>query len=221
MPRTDSLLSSITAELRAHIPFTFAGTLTGIAIMVLFFYVDMPRRAAELLFAAAHPGHVFVSAIATAAMFKLHSKGRLWATLLVGYVGAIAVATLSDSIMPYLGELLLGMSDKNLHPELHLGFIEEWWLVHPLAILGGLVAYYWPRTKVPHATHVLLSTWASLFHMLMMTDRAGSLQPQTALLMPLFLFLAVWLPCCSSDIIFPMLMTTGGCKTSGCPHHHH
>jgi hypothetical protein len=26
-------------------------------------------------------------------------------------------------------------------------------------------------------------------------------------LIPVFLFLAVWVPCCTSDIVFPMLLT--------------
>ena len=50
---------------------------------------------------------------------------------------------------------------------IHTGFIEKWWLVNPLAILGVTIAYFRPTTKFPHAGHVLLSTWASLFHILM------------------------------------------------------
>ena len=63
--------------------------------------------------------------------------------------------------------------------------------------------YFRPATKFPHAGHVLLSTWASLFHILMAIT-----VPLSIILYPvifLFLFLAVWIPCCLSDIIFPLL----------------
>jgi len=94
---------------------------------------------------------------------------------------------------------MLGMPRR----ELHLGFIEKWWLVNPLAFLGIAVAWYKPATKFPHSLHVLLSTWASLFHMIM--ARTGDLNWAAAAAMFLFLFLAVWLPCCVSDIVFPLL----------------
>jgi len=77
--------------------------------------------------------------------------------IFIGYVGSIGIATLSDSVIPYLGEILLNMP----HREIHLGFIEKWWLVNPLALFGIGVAYLRPSTKFPHFGHVLLSTWAS------------------------------------------------------------
>jgi len=45
----------------------------------------------------------------TAGMYRLHSTGKLWATIVVGYFGSIGIATLSDCIIPYLGESLLGL----------------------------------------------------------------------------------------------------------------
>ncbi len=44
--------------------------------------------------------------------------------------------------------------------KIHLGFIEEWYIVNPAALLGVFIAYFLPRTKFPHAGHVLISTWA-------------------------------------------------------------
>jgi hypothetical protein len=85
----------------------------------------------------------------------------------------------------------------------HIGFIEKWWLVNPLAILGIAIAYFWPTTKFPHAGHVLLSTWASLFHIIMATGE--TLSWLSYIIVFLFLFLAVWIPCCVSDIVFPLL----------------
>jgi len=91
---------------------------------------------------------------------------------------------------------------ESARPDIHLGFIEEWYLVNPAAILGVLIALWRPRTKFPHAGHILISTWASSFHILMNTHRELSV----LLLLGVFvvLFIAVWLPCCFSDIIFPM-----------------
>jgi len=113
--------------------------------------------------------------------------------------GSIGIATLSDSIIPYAGEILLDMPNR----EIHLGFIEKWWLVNPLAFAGVLIAYYKPVTKIPHAGHVLLSTWASLFHIFM--AKGSVLSGAGYLVIVVFLFLAVWLPCCISDIVFPLL----------------
>jgi len=187
------------AELKAHAPFTFAGTLTGIALLLIVVLGGVPRAWSEGMFWAAHPAHVFLSALVTAGIYKRYSRGKLWATLVVGYVGCIGIATLSDCIIPFLGEVLLGLP----HCHVHAGFIEMWWLINPLAAAGIAVAYFRPKTKIPHAGHVLLSTWASLFHMTMaLGDDTGIL---TLMMIPVFLFLAVWVPCCTSDIVFPLL----------------
>ena len=146
-----------------------------------------------------HPAHVFLSAIATTAMYRLHGRGKWWATVLIGYVGAIGVGTVSDCLIPYLGELLLDLPRAHVH----LGFIEHWWLVNPLALLGVAVAFWWPNTRVPHAGHVLLSTFASLFHMVM--AMGTEIDIWTGIVVSVFLFVAVWIPCCTSDIVFPLL----------------
>ena len=134
-----------------------------------------------------------------------HIKGKcnLWMLFVIGYIGSVGIATISDSFIPYLGEVLLKMPNRDIH----LGFIEKWWLVNPLAILGIVVAYFWPRTKFPHAGHVLISTWASLFHIIMAIDRDLNLFSYLAIF--LFLFVAVWLPCCISDFVFPLLFVKG------------
>jgi hypothetical protein len=157
-----------------------------------------------------HPLHVLLSALVTAAMYELHECGHvsgkclraqcnLWKLLLIGYVGSVGIATISDSLIPYLGEILLDLPNRGIH----LGFIEKWWLVNPLALAGIAFAYFKPTTKFPHAGHVLISTWASLFHILMAVG--GELMWGSYLVIFLFLFLAVWIPCCVSDIVFPLL----------------
>jgi hypothetical protein len=197
----------IATELRAHIPFTLFGAFTGIALMLLF--RNISEEASFRLFYVFHPGHVILSAMVTASMFELHSKkSGFLPVLLVGFFGSLGIATVSDSLIPYAGEALLGMhahahEGESFAHSAHIGFIEGWYIVMPAAILGILIAYFRPRTKIPHAAHVLLSTWASSFHILMAAH--GHIPLTTAFAMLVFLFIAVWLPCCISDIVFPLL----------------
>jgi hypothetical protein len=195
------MLRKISKELKAHAPFTLLGAVTGIAIMGVILYARVPQSVSRALFWGFHPLHVLLSALVTAGMYRLHGKGSLWATALIGYFGSIGIATLSDCVIPYFGEYLLGLPNRGVH----FGFIEKWWLVNPLAVAGIAIAYYWPRTDFPHAGHVLLSTWASLFHMTMALGE--DLDPATILMISVFLFFAVWIPCCTSDIVFPLLFS--------------
>ncbi|MBU0617572.1 MAG: hypothetical protein KKI02_07630 [Planctomycetes bacterium] len=206
------MMKNISHELRVHVPFTIFGTLLGVAIMVAIVYSKMPRSISKTAFEVMHPAHVLLSAAVTAGLYRLYTKGSLWKTFVVGYVGAIGVATLSDCIIPYVGELLLGLPHS--HP--HIGFIELWWLVNPLALLGIAIGWARPKTKYPHAGHVLLSTAASLFHVMMALGE--ELSVVTMGLIAVFLFLAVWVPCCTSDIVFPLLFTRG--KVESVPHAH-
>lgn len=197
------MFKKIAEELREHAPFTIFGAITGIVIMVLF--QKVPSKVSYNIFYILHPIHVVLSALVTASMYQLHKCGRMRARysllvlLIIGYVGSIGIATISDSLIPYLGEVLLKMPNRGIH----VGFIEKWWLVNPLAILGIAIAYFRPTTKFPHSGHVLLSTWASLFHIIMALE--GSLNWFSYIVIFAFLFLAVWIPCCVSDIVFPLL----------------
>jgi hypothetical protein len=193
------MLQTITKELRRHAPFTVFGALTGIVVMMLCYRI--PSKLAFNIFYILHPIHVLLSAEVTASMYRLYmrKKVNIWFVIIIGYVGSIGIATLSDSIIPYIGEILLSFP----HREIHLGFIERWWLVNPLAFLGIAIAIYKPATKFPHAGHVLLSTWASLFHIIM--AMGGTISWIGTLAIFAFLFLAVWIPCCVSDIVFPLL----------------
>lgn len=192
-------LTIVAAELKAHAPYTMLGTATGLVIMVAFVVMDVPRTISVTMFWTLHPLHVLLSAMATMAMFTLHGRRTLLSAVVVGYVGSVGIATLSDCIIPYVGETLLGFPNRGIH----LGFIEKWWLVNPLACAGILLGCRWPCTGLPHAGHVLLSTWASLFHMTMAVGNDFAILGYVAA--AVFLFLAVWIPCCTSDIVFPLM----------------
>ena len=200
----------IAKELRDHAPFTIFGAITGVIIMIIF--QKIPSKVSYNLFYILHPIHVLLSALVTASMYELHKCGRLgvkcnlWILLVIGYVGSVGIATISDSLIPYLGEVLLRMPNRGIH----LGFIEKWWLVNPLAMIGVGIAFFRPRTKFPHAGHVLLSTWASLFHIIMAINQ--NLDWFSYIIVFIFLFIAVWLPCCISDIVFPLLFVSSARK---------
>ncbi|MCG2762697.1 MAG: hypothetical protein L6253_05920, partial [Candidatus Atribacteria bacterium] len=123
------MYKQILKELKEHMPFTAFGAATGI-IMIIFLQ-KLPTKLSYNIFYTFHPLHVFLSALVTASMYNFYKcaagkKKCNWVTLiLIGYVGSVGIATLSDSVIPYLGEILLNLP----HREIHLGFIEEWWLV--------------------------------------------------------------------------------------------
>lgn len=195
------MLKRIVNELKNHALFTVFGAFTGIILMVIF--RNLSSEVSYNIFYILHPFHIVLSALVTASMYELHIRGKckLWILILIGYIGSIGIATLSDSIIPFLGETLLKMPYR----EIHIGFIEKWWLINPLALAGVLIAYVRPATKFPHSGHVLLSTWASLFHIIMALGQTQTLSLATYIGIFVFLFLAVWIPCCVSDIVFPLL----------------
>ena len=228
--QTGKKIGIIVKELEGHAPFTLFGAFTGIVCMLLFKNLD--HDTSEKVFYVFHPGHIFLSAIVIASIFQFHTKRKnIIAVLLVGFIGSLAIGTLSDSLIPYAGEVVLGMrieghshGDEHDHEnegfaeEAHIGFIEGWYIVIPAAIAGVLIALFKPRTKIPHAGHVLLSTWASSFHMLMaMGDNISVLKMVGSFG---FLFLAVLVPCCFSDIVFPLLFVKSSDDLSHFHHHH-
>jgi hypothetical protein len=205
------LLRNIGRELLHHIPFTAAGAVTGIAAMAVVTLCHTSMNISEALFYTFHPLHVVFSALVTTALYRKQKNHKLWAVIIVGYVGSVGIATLSDAVIPFLEG-----SSLRIEMGFHVPFLEteimpfigvpEWVMVNGAAIIGIAVGFFRPNTTFPHMGHVLLSTWASLF---------GFTAFGTADWLPLlpiifvFLFLAVWIPCCFSDIVFPLLWVKG------------
>ena len=201
------MIKHIAHQLASHTPFTAFGAAIGVVLMAIIVISNIPTAVSNALFYTFHPIHVVLSAIATTAMYRLHRKGNIWVVILIGYTGSIGVATLSDAVIPYLGGALL-----RIPMEFHMPFIEtekmpfigiaKWQLVNSAAALGIAIGYWRHTTRFPHAGHVLLSTWASLFNFTAFGIITWS---PLLLLILLFLFLAVWVPCCISDIVYPLL----------------
>jgi hypothetical protein len=201
------MLKRIVLELARHAPFTAMGAVTGIIAMVIISLLHVPREMSEALFYTFHPLHLLFSALVTTAMYRRHKRGPLWLIVIISYVGSVGIGTLSDAIIPYLEG-----SSLHIAMEFHLPFLEaekmpfigiqERIIVNAAAFIGIAIGYWRTVTRLPHTGHMLLSTWASLF---------GFTAFGTADWLPLlpiifiFLFLAVWLPCCISDIVFPLL----------------
>ena len=200
--------SIVLKELRHHGPFTLLGAFAGVtAVILLRLWVPdflSTDRAADL-FEFTHPLHVVLSAMVTATIFQnyrarpKHTWAGILSVVLVGYIGSIGIATLSDCLIPYWGERLLGWE----HVHAHIGIVEMPLIINFAALFGIGFTYWTPKTHFPHTGHVLLSMAASLFHIL--RAQAGAFGVLESVLIGLFLFVAVWIPCCLSDIIFPLL----------------
>ena len=197
------MLRLLTEELRHHVPFTALGAATGIIIMLaiaLTGVLPQVNRVSETVFYILHPLHVTFSAVVITSLYLKYRPGRIIPAVLWSWVISVGMATLSDSVIPYAGETVLNLPQRALH----IGFLEEWWLVNPAAFLGIIIGFIRPTTKLPHSAHVLISTWASLFHVIMALG--ASITGVQFLIIFVFLFIAVWIPCCLSDIALPILV---------------
>jgi hypothetical protein len=163
-------------------------------------------RAAGVLFHVFHPLHMLFSAIATTAMFWRHEK-RVFRALLVGAVGSIGVCGLSDIAFPYAAGLLLGVRDMKLH----ICLLEHPGMILPFAGLGMALGLVLPTgthkgTIFSHTAHVWVSSVASIMYLVSfgLTDWVSHLGAVFVCMV-----VAVIVPCCASDIVFPLLFAGG------------
>ena len=214
------MMSRILRELKAHAPFTAAGAASGVVLMVLIVLFRVGHETLVPAFEGAHALHVFLSALVTTAMYRRYG-GKVALCVVVGFVGSVGIATLSDVIFPHHGgAMILKAAGGHAHMQFHLPFIEEWWLINPAALLGIALGIARARTRFPHSGHVLLSTWASLFYVVAHAEGPVNWFP---LLLPVLavLFIAVWIPCCVSDLVFPLLFVPARAEGEGHDRHDH
>ncbi len=194
---------NITAkELKEHIPFTSVGAFSGIILLWIIIaggFLETVHSVDETIFFILHPAHIFLSAWVTTSLYLKYGQKNVGLAVLIGFTGSLGIATLSDSVIPYLSEILMQLP----HAHAHIGFIEEPIITITPAIIGIILGYFYNVTKFPHLGHVLISTWASLFHVIMALGMNIIWWQFIGIF--IFLFLAVWLPCCLSDIIYPLL----------------
>lgn len=223
---TKSKSRYILTELIHHIPFSVFGVMIGLLMMgVLTFIAEISGHGHDLaeasmeLYHVFHPSHILLSAVSATAMFMKHD-GHIGKALAVGFVGSLALCSLSDSIFPYIGGLLIG---GEMH--FHVDILEHPGLVLPFAAVGTLAGLAAPRsfekaTEYSHSMHVFVSAVASILYLM-----AFGLDDWTHALGGVFLvtIVAVMLPCCLSDIVFPLTCTHAHCRHKDVmemEHHH-
>jgi len=182
----------ILRELKHHTPFTLIATILAVAITLMVYQKTIPT----ILFESIHSAHILASSIVTAAMYYKY-KENITNALLIGITGAIIIGSLSDIIFPHLGAILF-----NLKTEFHLPLIHAPFMIIPIAFFGSLIGIATKYTKLPHLIHVFFSIFASLFYLLMFGITINLLN---GIIIFLIVFIAVIIPCCVSDIIYPLL----------------
>ena len=178
--------------------------------------------ASHMIFHIFHPVHLLLSAMATTAMFFRFER-RLWKAILTGFIGSLGVCGLSDIFMPYLCGNLLEVKGMRFHwcliehPQMVLPFVA-------LGIVSGLLAagVIERSTIISHSAHVFVSSTASLFNLISFGVSNWYGEDQLPLVFAIVI-LCVTIPCCLSDIVFPLLVAR---EQGEIPHlqaheHHH
>ena len=203
----ETRFDTIIHELKHHAPFTLLISLIAGVIVAIFYSLGMNSLSfIGGLFEIIHPAHVLVSAAATSAIYYKYKKSFPKA-IIVGIFGAIIVGTLSDVLLPYVvGNLF------SLETTLHVPIIEEPIIILGAALVGAVLGKIEGLFKLEHSAHVFLSVFASLFYILAFSI---SVSVWAVLLISLIVFLVVYIPCCISDIVFPILFIKRPCKDCG------
>lgn len=220
----ESKLRYVLVELAYHLPYSIFGITTGLVVMgVLSFFAILMRaegllpEASAELFHVFHPAHVLISAVATTAMFFKHEK-RIMKAMIVGLVGSVAICGISDIFLPFIGGAILG-ADMSMH----ICIIENPGLIFPFAIVGVVAGLLVTRsfersTQYSHSAHVFVSSVASILYLLSfgLTDWIHSIGAVF-----LITIIAVMIPCCASDIVFPLACVHRDCDHSENLTHEH
>jgi len=201
------MLKHLSTELRDHLPYSiFSVTLGMILLGILTFIAQISGLTnisgpSKELFHIFHPIHLLFSATATTAMFRRHEK-RFFKAIIIGFIGSAGICGISDTFIPYIAGFLL-----NVEMDLHICIIQHPKLIFPFLISGILIGLIIPdiqkSTLFSHSAHILISSMASLLYLISFgltewTHVAGMIF--------IYIVLAVIIPCCTSDIVFPLLL---------------
>lgn len=199
----------VASEFTHHLPYTIVGTLIAMAGIWWFGTQQLDAGPPDLLYEKAHasfhlfhPLHICLSAIATTSLFWRHERHWLRAAW-VGTWGTIVPCGLSDYIFPYVGGRLLGQS-----MELHMCAVQEPHIFFPFLALG-ILAGFWAEERLTgshlfsHGAHVFVSSAASLLYLMSFGFTSWMIDARYVFPAFLIIVLAVWIPCCISDIVIP------------------
>lgn len=162
-----------------------AGAL-GLVLLLARGALGIPDTVAEILFVIVHPLHVFVAAATLSRLLARSGRFRPLPAAVIGYPLAIAITTAADSLLPYLGEWLLALPSRHVH----VGFVEIWWIVHPLAIAGTAAGLAAPRLPLRPPLVLVASVLPPLFDMMMAMWKP--LDPAALVTIAAFTGLSVW-----------------------------
>ncbi len=204
------------AEFAHHLPYTIVGTLIAMGgvwwIGVQQLNANgMPQllEQSRALFHLFHPLHICLSAIATTALFWRHDR-RLIRAVVVGVLGTTIPCGLSDYIFPYVGGRLLGQA---MH--FHVCVIEHPQLFFSFLLLG-LLAGLWAEERLvgshlfSHGAHIFVSSTASLLYLISFGFTGWMFDVRLVFPAFLVIVIAVWVPCCLSDIVVPVAAAADG-----------
>lgn len=211
--RESSRIRHLLHELKEHLPYTFFSVAIGIVIIGILTFVSEVFGSGDIslpsqgLFHIFHPLHVLFSAAATAAMFYRYER-RVFKASLIGFIGSVAICGISDTFLPFISGILLGVK---MH--LHICILEHPHIILPFAVSGIFAGLLLPDnthkgTIFSHSGHVLISSMASILYLI-----GFGLTEWLHVVGMVFVYmaLAVIIPCCTSDIVFPLLLTTRRC----------
>jgi len=215
----------VATEFTHHLPYTVVGSLVAMAGVWWFGTQHLgnghPERLFEesrALFHLFHPLHICLSAIATTSLFWRYER-HLVRAITVGVLGTVIPCGLSDYVFPYVGGRLLGQA-----MQLHVCLVEHPQMFFPFLGLG-IVAGFWAEERLSgshlfsHGAHIFVSSAASLLYLISFGFTAW--MTDVRLVFPAFVtvVLAVWIPCCISDIVVPAASARAPADTP--PRHSH
>jgi hypothetical protein len=210
-------LKHVLSELIDHLPFTVVSSIVALVIVGIMTAIvfalkeDVIAQGSQKLFHIFHPIHILFSATATTAMFWRYEK-KVVKAVIIGLTGSLLVCGVSDVIIPFFSGFFFGKSF-----EFHLCIVEHPFIILPFVTTGiviGLIAMekVQKTTFFSHSGHVFTSSMASMLYLISFGlvdwfNHVGSVF--------IIIIIAVIIPCCTSDIIFPLLFTKEGMAGNG------
>jgi hypothetical protein len=187
----------VVEELKEHWPLALVASLVaaGLVILISLFGGDANGTIGNL-FEIFHPAHILVSAAATSAIYFKYKKSKING-IVIGIIGAILIGSLSDVFLPWIAGNIF-----SLQTTFHLPIIENPLSILAIGVIGALAGIYLGFFRLNHSLHVFLSVFASLFYILAFSV---AINVWTVLAISIIVFFVVYIPCCISDIVFPLL----------------
>ncbi len=195
------LVPALKKEVLEHLPFTLIGMVFGL-VLVFVGSFGFKIILSEEAFHFSHFLHIFFSAAAAAALMTFYESSYA-RSVIVGMLSAIFLCTLSDTLIPYWGAMLLGKE-----PEFHLCGLEHPMMTLLIALLGTNLGLVWLKgfehcSRWNHLFHIFISSAASGIYLFSFSSQIFISEILGVLVI---LFISIFLPCLVSDVIIPMFL---------------